>query len=89
MDIHKPGPIQNWRDLLKEVGVIVLGVSIALGAEQAVEWLHWRSEVTAARAAATIFCGPSSTGMTTNSTLPVSAAGSSSRFHSTRCDRSS
>ena len=51
MDIHKPKPIHNWRDFLKEVGTIVLGVSIALAAEQGVEWWHWRSEVTQARAA--------------------------------------
>ncbi|MBV9062475.1 MAG: hypothetical protein JOY77_06055, partial [Alphaproteobacteria bacterium] len=40
MDIHKPKPIRNWREFLKEVGIIVLGVSIALGAEQAVEAIH-------------------------------------------------
>lgn len=49
MDIHKPKPIHSWRDFLKEVGVIVLGVSIALAAEQVVEWRHWRSQVTEAR----------------------------------------
>ena len=32
MEIHKPKPIHNWRDFIKEVGTIVLGVSIALGA---------------------------------------------------------
>jgi hypothetical protein len=26
MDIHKPKPIRNWRDFLKEVGIIVIGV---------------------------------------------------------------
>ena len=36
MDIHKPKPIRNWREFLKEVGIIVLGVSIALAGEQAV-----------------------------------------------------
>jgi hypothetical protein len=51
MDIHKPKPIHNWRDFLKEVGIIVLGVCIALAAEQAVEWAHWRNEVAAARTA--------------------------------------
>jgi hypothetical protein len=51
MDIHKPKPIRNWREFLKEVGIIVLGVCIALAAEQAVEWWHWRNEVSAARAA--------------------------------------
>ncbi|HSU95934.1 MAG TPA: hypothetical protein VLI40_01825 [Gemmatimonadaceae bacterium] len=36
MEIHKPHPIHSWRELLKEVGIIVLGVLIALGAEQSV-----------------------------------------------------
>ena len=49
MDLHKPKPIRNWRELLTEVGVIVLSVCIALSAEQAVEWWHWRSEVAQAR----------------------------------------
>jgi len=51
MDIHKPKPIRNFREFLKEVGIIVLGVCIALGAEQTVEWVHWQSEVRAARSA--------------------------------------
>lgn len=37
MDIHSPThPIHSLREFLKEVGIIVLGVLIALGAEQAV-----------------------------------------------------
>src|SRR3954463_12178193 len=50
MDIHQPKPIHNWRDFLKEVGTIVLGVCIALAAEQAVETLHNRSRAEKARA---------------------------------------
>jgi len=49
VDIHKPKPIHSWREFLKEVGTIVLGVCIALAAEQAVEWWHWRSQVAEAR----------------------------------------
>jgi hypothetical protein len=49
MEIHNPKPMHSWRDFLKEVGTIVLGVSIALGAEQAVEWWHWRGQVAKAR----------------------------------------
>ena len=45
MDIHKPKPWRGWPELLKEVGTIVVGVLIALGAEQAVQWLHWRHQV--------------------------------------------
>lgn len=37
MEIHKPKPIHNLRDLAKEIGVIVVGILIALGLEQAVE----------------------------------------------------
>ncbi len=49
MEIHKPRPIRHWRELLTEIGVIVLSVSIALAGEQAVEWLHWHNEVATAR----------------------------------------
>ena len=49
MDIHKPKPWHNWREFLKELGTIALGVGIALAAEQGVEWLHWRAQVAAAR----------------------------------------
>jgi len=42
MDIHKPKPWHGWPEFLKEIGTIVIGVLIALGAEQAAEWLHWR-----------------------------------------------
>jgi hypothetical protein len=49
MDIHKPKPIHNWREFLKEYAIIVLGVATALAAEQAVEWVHWQSEVAQAK----------------------------------------
>lgn len=46
MEIHRPkGPVHGWRELAKEIGIIVVGVLIALGAEQAVEALHWRQRV--------------------------------------------
>jgi hypothetical protein len=51
MDIHRPKPVHHWRDLLKEVGIIVIGVVIALGAEQAVEAIHWSYQVDAGEAA--------------------------------------
>jgi hypothetical protein len=31
MEIHKPKPIHNWREFLKEVGIIVPGVCFAKG----------------------------------------------------------
>jgi hypothetical protein len=51
VEIHKPKPWHGWREFLKEVATIVLGVSIAIGAEQLVERLHWAHEVRAARIA--------------------------------------
>jgi hypothetical protein len=49
VEIHKPKPVHNWRELLTEIGVVVLGVSIALAGEQTVEWLRWRTQVAEAR----------------------------------------
>jgi hypothetical protein len=49
MEFHKPKPIHDWRELLTEIGVIVIGVAIALAAEQGVEWLHWRQQVSDAK----------------------------------------
>lgn len=51
MDIHKPKAVHDWRELLDEIVVIVIGVLIALAAEQAVEMLRWRHEVEAERSA--------------------------------------
>jgi len=41
---HKPHPIHGWRDFLKEIGIVVIGVLIALAAGQSVEWLNWREK---------------------------------------------
>jgi len=49
MDIHKPKPVHSWREFLSEISVIVVGVLIALAMEQAVEWAHWRQEVSHGR----------------------------------------
>lgn len=49
MEIHKPKPVHSWRELLTEIGVVVIGVGIALAAEQTVEYLHWRTQVAEAR----------------------------------------
>jgi hypothetical protein len=48
MDMHKPKVVTNWRELLKEWGIIVLGVLTALLAEQAVQSIDWRHKVDAA-----------------------------------------
>jgi len=40
-----PKPLHGWREFAGEVGIIVLGVLIALGAQQLVEELSWRAQV--------------------------------------------
>jgi hypothetical protein len=42
MHFHLPKPLHGWRQFAGEVGIIVLGVLIALGAEQVVASLHDR-----------------------------------------------
>jgi len=49
VDIHKPKPWHGLRGFLKEYLIIVVGVLTALGAEQGVEWLHWRHQAAVAR----------------------------------------
>ena len=51
MEIHKPKRWHGWPEFLKEIGTIVIGVLIALGAEQAVEAIHRDNEVKEARKA--------------------------------------
>jgi hypothetical protein len=45
MHIHLPKPLHGWREFVGEVGVVVIGILIALGGEQLVESLHHRSQV--------------------------------------------
>ncbi|MDB5431777.1 MAG: hypothetical protein JWP35_2893 [Caulobacter sp.] len=47
----KAKPVHPGRDFAKEVGIIVLGVLIALAGQQTVEWFHWRREVAQTREA--------------------------------------
>lgn len=51
MHIHKPKLIHDWRELFVEIGVIVIGIVIALGAEQVVEAMHWREQIEGAETA--------------------------------------
>lgn len=48
MHVHLPKPLHGWRAFVGEVAIIVLGVLIALGAEQAVQSHEWREKVDAA-----------------------------------------
>lgn len=44
MHVHVPKPLHGWRAFAGEVGVVVLGVLIALGAQQLAEWVHWKGK---------------------------------------------
>jgi hypothetical protein len=44
MHFHLAKPLHGWREFFGEVGIIVIGVLIALGAEQVAEAVHWRFE---------------------------------------------
>ena len=44
MHVHLPKPLHGWRAFAGEVGIIVIGVLIALGAEQVVQSAHQRGE---------------------------------------------
>jgi hypothetical protein len=46
---HLPKPLHGWREFAGEVGIIVIGVLIALGAEQVVETWHWHEKVAIVR----------------------------------------
>jgi hypothetical protein len=45
MHFHLPKPLHGWREFAGEVGIIVVGVLIALSAEQLVEQWHWHRVV--------------------------------------------
>lgn len=51
MHFHLPKPLHGWREFAGEVGIIVIGVLIALSAEQLVERWHWAKQADEARAA--------------------------------------
>ena len=45
MDIYRPKAAHSIREFLIEIGTIICGILIALGLEQALEWIHWRHAV--------------------------------------------
>jgi hypothetical protein len=47
--VHLPKPLHGWREFAGEVGIIVVGVLIALGAQQVVESVHDRHVAEQAR----------------------------------------
>jgi hypothetical protein len=59
MHVHLPKPLHGWRAFTGEVGIIVVGVLIALGAEQVMEAIHWRNQVAEAERAMSFELGDS------------------------------
>jgi hypothetical protein len=52
LDVHPPHhAATTWRDFLIHIATIVIGLLIALGLEQTVEWVHHRNELREAREA--------------------------------------
>jgi hypothetical protein len=51
VEIHKPKPVHNWREFLKEYAIIVLGVLTALAGEEIVIGLHHHYQVADLRTA--------------------------------------
>lgn len=51
MHIHLPKPLHGWRAFVGEVGIIVIGVLIALSAEQVIETVHAHQRIRETRAA--------------------------------------
>jgi hypothetical protein len=49
MHFHLPKPLHGWREFIGEVGIVVLGILIALGGEQLVEARQWHDKVEAAK----------------------------------------
>lgn len=45
MHIHRPKPLHGAREIVTEIAVVVVGIAIALAAEQAVETLEWRHKI--------------------------------------------
>ena len=51
MRIRLPTPLKGWRVFAGEVGTILLGVLLALGAQEFVQSLHWKRDVRETREA--------------------------------------
>lgn len=51
MHVHLPKPLHGWREFIGEVGIIVLGVLIALSFEQLIDAWQWREKIRRAEAA--------------------------------------
>ena len=45
MEVHKPKPVHSWREFISEIAVVVIGVVIALSADQMLQGLELRAKV--------------------------------------------
>ena len=52
MEVHAPDhPVHSWRDVFTHLGIVTVGLLIALGLEATVEWIHHRHQVRETREA--------------------------------------
>ena len=51
LDVHLPHPTHTWKDFFIHIATIVVGLLIAIGLEQTVEYVHHRKELREAREA--------------------------------------
>jgi len=51
MHIHKPKGFHNLKEFMAEISVIIVGILIALSAEQLIEWIHIESKLSETREA--------------------------------------
>jgi hypothetical protein len=51
LDVHPPhAPTHTWKDFFLHIATIVIGLLIAVGLEQSVEWLHHKHQISEVRA---------------------------------------
>jgi hypothetical protein len=52
LDVHAPhAPVHSWREFFIHIATIVIGLCIAVGIEQIVEWIHHRHQIAETREA--------------------------------------
>ena len=50
LEVHAPqNDVHNWKSFFIHIATIVIGLLIAVGLEQTMEWIHWREKVAEAR----------------------------------------
>ena len=50
LEVHAPhNDVHTWKSFFIHIATIVIGLLIAVGLEQTVEWIHWREKVAQAR----------------------------------------